>query len=702
MRTRTTSSLIPVVLLAILAATLTACGGGSSTTTTTAAALAVSITQGATGSVNDTQSMGLNATVANDFAHAGVSWSVSGTGTLSSQTATSVNYTAPATGSGTDTVTATSNTDHTKSASITISYSPSVSGSISVNISNKFSQVQAGGAAITLNALVQNDTQAQGVNWTLTANGAACSPNCGTLSAATASSAVYTPPASVPASPGNTPVITAASLSDSTKSDSDSFTISSTAANACVGAPSGSESLMNGQYAFLVRGFEGSGAGTPVTIAASFSADGTGKITGGDFDINDTASPQHLTINASGSAYTVGLDPTGTSNLGCVTLANSGGSTKTFHFALGGVSGGVASQGQIIEFDDSVGTGTRAAGLLRLQDASSFSLSKLQPNYAFGVDGWDSISSQWGHYAMAGSFAVDTSGNITNGFADIDDSGTLASNVTGGTGTIGAISTSSGRATLSTSINGKTFGQVIYMINANEFFISSTDAVTANAVASGRAIVTGNSFSNSSLAGNYIVSATGSASGAASVTLGLLNLSAGAVTGTLNSFDVTDHLQTSSITAGTYSVDSASGRVTFTGVGTHAPVAYLATATDGVSAFIVGTDANASSGIADAQASATYSLSSVLGLHYFGTVEDADNTVQNSVGVVALSGTGSVTGSEDSSGQSGLKIANAITSSIAINADGTGNVGTGSMAITNGNRLYFFNGTDAEIFLVSQ
>ena len=55
--------------------------------------------------------------------------------------------------------------------------------------------------------------------------------------------------------------------------------------------------------------------------------------------------------------------------------------------ALGGLSGGVMTKGRIIEFDDGSGSGTIAAGMLRLQDATSFSLASLQPNYAFGLDG---------------------------------------------------------------------------------------------------------------------------------------------------------------------------------------------------------------------------------------------------------------------------------------------------------------------------
>src|SRR5579859_4525898 len=67
---------------------------------------------------------------------------------------------------------------------------------ISVSITNKVTTLQAGTAAISFSATVQNDSSNSGVTWNLTANGTACSPNCGALSLATSSTVTYTPPAS--------------------------------------------------------------------------------------------------------------------------------------------------------------------------------------------------------------------------------------------------------------------------------------------------------------------------------------------------------------------------------------------------------------------------------------------------------------------------------------------------------------------------
>src|SRR5580704_13174854 len=96
---------------------------------------------------------------------------------------------------------------------------------ISVSITNKATTLQAGTAAISFSATVQNDSSNSGVTWNLTANGTACSPTCGTLSLATSSAVTYTPPGSGPSAPNNQPTLTATSVAKTNKSDSDTFTI---------------------------------------------------------------------------------------------------------------------------------------------------------------------------------------------------------------------------------------------------------------------------------------------------------------------------------------------------------------------------------------------------------------------------------------------------------------------------------------------
>ncbi|MGA8072768.1 MAG: hypothetical protein WB995_04790, partial [Candidatus Acidiferrales bacterium] len=137
---------------------------------------------------------------------------------------TTVNYAAPLLPPNPNnlilTATSVTNASVTTTATFTIG-----APQIVVRITNKITNIQPGAAPVTLNAQVQFDTANAGVTWTLTAQGAACSPACGTLSNPQPLTVVYTPPASLPAAPNNTPTITATSVTDTTRSDFDDLRI---------------------------------------------------------------------------------------------------------------------------------------------------------------------------------------------------------------------------------------------------------------------------------------------------------------------------------------------------------------------------------------------------------------------------------------------------------------------------------------------
>ena len=454
------------------------------------------------------------------------------------------------------------------------------------------------------------------------------------------------------------------------------------------------ETALNGKYAVWLQGWQGTGNGTPVAIGASFGADGGGHVTGGELDANGASGPQHLTINSTGGTYTAGPDPANnTGILACLNLATTAGSTPgsmTFRIALGGVAAGIAGKGRIIEFDDGSGSGTIAAGILRIQDATSFSATSLQSNYAFGLDGADSKGSS---VSIAGSFGVSSAGGVTSivsANADINDTGvstspTSSGPLTGGTGTIASISPTTGRATATFSIGtGHTYQWAIYMVNANEFFIIETDTLGSASstpvtmLTSGRAVVTASSFSMASLSGGYIFHETGIAScnnsPCARVNLGLVNFGSivvnnvPAANGQLNEYDQTNVstgnqgpiIQQSIINAA-YTVNSTSGRVVLSQTDSTLsfPVLYLASpATDGISAFIAGQDSSAMFGLAEFQTGlvnpTVYSTSVLAGNYLFGTEDPRSNGGTNNVGTLTIDSSGNAFGTKDRSGQIGL------------------------------------------------
>jgi hypothetical protein len=119
------------------------------------------------------------------------------------------------------------------------------------------------------------------------------------------------------------------------------------------------------------------------------------------------------------------------------------------------------------------------------------------------------------------------------------------------------------------------------------------------------------------------------------------------------------------------------------------------TATEDITAFVAGTDSSSLFGLVEPGASVAVTTSSLAGNYFFGDEQARDETVVSRVGVIKISNSGGVTGTEDDSGTSGLQT-KAVNGTIAIdnaNGPGTGNVGTSTFAITNGTRLFFFEET---------
>ena len=210
----------------------------SSTAPITLAALAglsVSVSP-STATVSEGSSQKFAATVQNDPGNKGVTWTLSGTGcsgaacgTLSSTSSASgagVSYTAPAALPNPATVmltaTSVSNNSFTGSGTITIT-APS-GPAIAVSVSPKSKTLLINNTQ-KFTATVKNDTQNKGVTWTL--SGAGCGgASCGTLSSSSSApgtAITYTAPPAAP-NPG-TVMLTATSVSDSTRADSTTITV---------------------------------------------------------------------------------------------------------------------------------------------------------------------------------------------------------------------------------------------------------------------------------------------------------------------------------------------------------------------------------------------------------------------------------------------------------------------------------------------
>jgi hypothetical protein len=651
--------------------------------------IAVAISMPSPNSIHDKGAANVAATVTNDATNAGVDWIVT-CNNLGNASCGSFNpahtasgaqavYTAPAGIPRLNTVTiiATATADPTASRSAVVSIT--AVSPIMVTISTAPASLLSS-ATTNVAATVTNDGTNAGVDWTASCGSAGA---CGSFNPAhTASGAqtVYTAPASVPV--GNTVTLTATSTADPTKSASSTVGILNAACN------SGNEGILNGQYAFLLQGFDSTGA---VAIAGSFNADGLGHVATvvGLEDISRVSGPPqtNLSINPAGSSYSVGSD-----NRGCLTLVNSAGTTTKFRFALGAVSGtpAVAAKGRMIEFDDTTGTGTRVVGQIRLQNPASFSNAQFAGNYAFGFSGADSTG---GNFAMAGTLTSGGGGTITTGNLDSNGEGTLSTNpITSGTYSVAP----SGRGTLTVLVGGKTENFAIYLVNNADLLAVTTDPIdSTHPVQSGEALgATSGPFTNSSLNGPIVYRTIG---GGSIMTLGLFTADGGGSLPTIDLFQNNAGTFSTTTGSGTYSV-AANGRVTIaaTSVGKNPPVIYLNGQNQG---FVVGMGGNAELGELESQAAGT-----PFGAYFFGTESPATRRVILESGVSTLGG-GNGSETNDSSGPNGLSPGSVSAVTYSFASDGTGNVGSNTTAILiSGNRLVFFNNVDPNpsVFVVEK
>jgi hypothetical protein len=485
-----------------------------------------------------------------------------------------------------------------------------------IGYGQKFDTALTGGGPVAVTASFNDAAATKTVTWTLTANGAACpAPTCGTLGTPSVisngniitSTVSYTPPASVPDGDGqSSPLITAALTSNPAVADGFAFDIVD---GTCA---TGNEGLLNGQYAFLMKG---GGATTGYNaMAGSFTADGGGNITGGLEDINRPTGV-FLNLTVAGS-YSVGPD-----NRGCVTLTNSTGGVEILRIALGTISGGTATQGSITRFDDTTGQNPRVGGILKQQNLTNLASSTISGTYAFGSEGVDSSGYR---FAEVGLVTADGAGNITNNTFDFNDHGNLGT-VSGGSGSYSVVTNAAGgRGTLQAMVAAGggtiTVNSALYVISASDFFLLSTDPTdTSHPIAGGEAKLQTGPFSTGMLASGsgYVFWSSGvdGSNGESIATIGQVQFTdgSGTATVTVDSNAYGSETPEQSVQAN-FSVD-ASGRMTVTGLGPDGPVIYLVDSTQG---FSLEGSGSAASGYVQQQTLNSFSTSAVSGQFFVG------------------------------------------------------------------------------------
>ena len=401
-----------------------------------------------------------------------VTWSVSGPGcagvTCGTVTSNGL-YTAPANPPSPPTVNvqATSQADNSRYAIAVVT----VVSPIVVTVSPPSANVTTGGTQqFTASVTGTNDKR---VTWSVQGSGCTGSA-CGTID----QTGLYTAPIAIPSPPAVTVIAT--SVADNSSFGTASVTIS----------PTGNSKL-NGQYAFLLKGFDILG---PYQVVGSFKADGQGNITWGLEDVSSFLVSQ-ASVAFTGK-YQIGGDSRGTLN---ITSA-----LGTFTYTLAVDANG--KSGRLISFD---GTGIQASGEFKQQDPNAFNTGALTGGYAIALSGLDLGGGQIG---AVGAIFPSGSGFVAGSSLDVNDAGNLYSTFASFPGSYSVDAT--GRGTMSFNILGLGSGTVdfaIYVISADEFYLVSTDKIFLNQfIFGGYAVAqTGSPYSQQSFNGNSVYHLTG-------------------------------------------------------------------------------------------------------------------------------------------------------------------------------------------------
>ncbi len=461
-----------------------------------------------------------------------------------------------------------------------------------------------------------------------------------------------------------------------------SITVSA-AAVTCDTTLTGKESLLHGDYAFVLSGFDSTG--NPALVGGVFVASGvagTGNITSGTLDMNlDVTNGVTTNSLISGSTYNLGQDTNG-GYRGCMAFTTSAG-TQHYAFSVDSISGtpSVASDGHMIDFDT---TGPFTAGILRLANSAAFSTNSITGSWAFGISGPKPSSNGGGKFAAAGVLTF-SSGSVsgvadTNDNGQLDNSSTLTGFPAGAAGTAltaGSYSIgSNGRGTMTFTPGGSSssVNSFVYVVSASEALVLNADSQTNNTAFIGRAFKQSGTFSNSSLTGNHVIYASGisGTTGASRTEIDLVSTS-----GTTFSFSgyqndagtISDPTNNSG--SGTFSVAS-NGRVVLTcsACGNHLPIFYLSSAN---TAFFLNSDNSVSFGSFEPQTGSPFTASSASGTYGIGLIYPEVPGISVQSGDVTFTpSTTSISGIFDDNSQGTLTPGSSQTQTYSINSTGVG------------------------------
>jgi hypothetical protein len=276
-----------------------------------------------------------------------------------------------------------------------------------------------------------------------------------------------------------------------------------------------------GPYAFLFQGYDDVLAGVlayQTATVASFTADGTGVISSGELDSNHQSSdPSGNTVSSHQflGTYTLATDNRGYMTITTLNADGTTAGTSTYAIVVKApvAPATIATQADLIEFDDNSLQGTRGSGTMLAQKATAFAAG-LKGSYAFGLSGDTpclpscTLGIVAGPAASVGQFTTDGTSLLTSGASDANIATKSYANapLTGSYGSADG----NGRLDLTMDTAGTPAGiyptdYAVYLVSANQAFVMSTDKHSSYLLLAGTAqLQTQATFSDASMSGGFV------------------------------------------------------------------------------------------------------------------------------------------------------------------------------------------------------
>ncbi len=395
---------------------------------------------------------------------------------------------------------------------------------------------------------------------------------------------------------------------------------------------------LSGNYAFVASGW--SSSVTAMSIGGSFLADGNGHITAGFIDVADQGAATTTESGTFTGTYCVNSN-----NLATMNLTYGGGlsGSNTFAAALDASD----SNGHIISYDSSA---RKVSGLLRKQNTTAFSTSKIDGNYALGMAGADEFGSRFG---IAGAVSFNGSGAIS-GVDDSDTGGVVQTSQTLSATNFSVVATGAsagrGTATITSTLGNTNFA--FYVVSTSEMLTMAFDTTeTPPIILAGQVLQQSGTFTDASLDGVSVIELQSLGSNIEpTVAAGLFTTTGNSATYTYSADENQGGTMSTPSDSGTFSV-SANGRVHLVSTGGNfPPVLYLVAPNQ---AFVVGTDAGVSFGTMEPQTGSGFNASSFTGNYLGGSRPPTSANVSEEADYLNANGTNAVTGTSAQNSSTG-------------------------------------------------